>query len=35
MLLLGFNSKNRESLPYRNILTPFFDWMQQKGGLKV
>jgi hypothetical protein len=31
MLLLGFNSKNRGSLPFRNILAPFFDWMQQKG----
>ncbi len=35
MLLLGFNSKNRQALPFGNILMPFFDWMQQKGGLKV
>ena len=31
MLLLGYNSKNREALPFRNILTPLFDWMQHKG----
>lgn len=34
MLLLGFNSRNRESLPFRNPLTPFFDWMLRHGGTK-
>ena len=27
MLLLGFNSKNLENLPYGNTLLPFFDWL--------
>ena len=27
MLLLGFNSKNLENLPYVNTLLPFFDWL--------
>ena len=31
MLLLGFNSKNRDAVPYRNILAPFFEWMQTVG----
>lgn len=31
MLLLGFNSKNRDAIPFRNILAPFFDWMQSMG----
>ncbi len=30
MLLLGFNAK-KESLPFRNILDPFFDWMKKYG----
>ena len=31
MLLIGFNSKNRDAVPYRSILAPFFDWMQTVG----
>jgi hypothetical protein len=31
MLLLGFNAKDRESLPFRNILDLFFDWMIKAG----
>jgi hypothetical protein len=31
MLLLGFNSKNRDAVPYRNIMAPFFEWMQTVG----
>jgi hypothetical protein len=31
MLLLGFNVKNREALPFRTVLAPFFDWMQRMG----
>jgi hypothetical protein len=27
MLLLGFNSKNVENLPYVSTLAPFFDWL--------
>lgn len=27
MLLLGFNSKNLENLPYVSTLAPFFDWL--------
>lgn len=27
MLLLGFNSKNLQNLPYINTLAPFFDWL--------
>jgi hypothetical protein len=27
MLLLGFNSKNVENLPYNSTLVPFFDWL--------
>ena len=27
MLLLGFNTKNVENLPYSSTLTPFFDWL--------
>jgi hypothetical protein len=27
MLLLGFNVKDRQSLPFRSSLQPFFDWM--------
>jgi len=27
MLLLGFNLKNVENLPYVSTLTPFFDWL--------
>lgn len=27
MLLLGFNKKNLENLPYVSTLTPFFDWL--------
>jgi len=27
MLLLGFNSKNVQNLPYINTLAPFFDWL--------
>jgi len=27
MLLLGFNSKNLENLPYVSTLVPFFDWL--------
>ena len=34
MLLLGFNSRSRDLLPFRNPLTPFFDWMQRQGGTK-
>ena len=29
MLLLGFNSKNLENLPYNSILVPFFDWLSK------
>jgi hypothetical protein len=32
MLLLGFNAANRESLPFKNVLEPFFDWMQRRAG---
>jgi hypothetical protein len=31
MLLLGFNARNRESIAFRNLLDPFFDWMQKAG----
>ena len=31
MLLLGFNSKNRDTIPGRNVLAPFFNWMQTAG----
>jgi hypothetical protein len=31
MLLLGFNSKDRDAVPYHNILAPFFDWMRAVG----
>jgi hypothetical protein len=31
MLLLGFNAKNRDTIPYQNILAPFYDWMQTLG----
>ena len=27
MLLLGFNTKNVEDLPYNSTLVPFFDWL--------
>jgi hypothetical protein len=27
MLLLGFNVKNRQSLPFKSSLEPFFEWM--------
>lgn len=27
MLLLGFNAKDRGSLPFRNAADPFFEWM--------
>jgi hypothetical protein len=27
MLLLGFNAKDRQSLPFKSSLEPFFDWM--------
>jgi hypothetical protein len=27
MLLLGFNTKNADSLPYPSTLVPFFDWL--------
>lgn len=27
MLLLGFNTKNADSLPYNSTLIPFFDWL--------
>lgn len=27
MLLLGFNVKDRQSLPFKSSLVPFFDWM--------
>jgi hypothetical protein len=27
MLLLGFNSKDVQKLPFSNALTPFFDWL--------
>ena len=27
MLLLGFNAKDRQSLPFKSSLQPFFDWM--------
>jgi hypothetical protein len=27
MLLLGFNVKNRQSLPFKSSLDPFFEWM--------
>jgi hypothetical protein len=27
MLLLGFNAKNRQSLPFKSSLQPFFEWM--------
>lgn len=27
MLLLGFNTKNVENLPYNRTLVPFFDWL--------
>lgn len=29
MLLLGFNLKNVENLPYVSTLTPFFDWLSK------
>jgi hypothetical protein len=29
MLLLGFNVKNREALPYQNSLLPFFHWLDK------
>ena len=31
MLLLGFNEKNRESIPFRNLREPFFDWRKKAG----
>jgi hypothetical protein len=30
MLLLGFNTKNAENLPYNSTLAPFFDWLSTK-----
>jgi len=30
MLLLGFNAKDRQSLPFKSSLEPFFGWMQSK-----
>jgi hypothetical protein len=27
MLLLGFNAKDRQSLPFKSSLSPFFEWM--------
>ena len=27
MLLLGFNAKDRQSLPFKSTLQPFFEWM--------
>ena len=30
MLLLGFNVKNRQSLPFKSSLEPFFKWMLSK-----
>jgi hypothetical protein len=27
MLLLGFNVKDRQSLPFKSLLQPFFEWM--------
>ena len=30
MLLLGFNTKNVENLPYNSTLVPFFDWLSTK-----
>lgn len=30
MLLLGFNAKDRKSLPFNSSLEPFFGWMQSK-----
>jgi hypothetical protein len=33
MLLLAFNVKDRQSLPFKNSLDPFFEWMtRQKSG---
>jgi hypothetical protein len=34
MLLLGFNKKNLENLPYVSTLTPFFDWLSMKARVK-
>lgn len=31
MLLLGFNAKDRESIEFRNLLDPFFEWMKKAG----
>jgi hypothetical protein len=30
MLLLGFNVKDRQSLPFKSSLEPFFGWMRSK-----
>jgi hypothetical protein len=30
MLLLGFNTKNAENLPYNSTLVPFFGWLSTK-----
>lgn len=31
MLLLGFNVEDSKSLPFKNTLTPFIDWMRKTG----
>ncbi|HXG05857.1 MAG TPA: hypothetical protein VNI77_00850, partial [Nitrososphaera sp.] len=30
MLLMGFNVKDRQSLPFKSSLQPFFEWMLLK-----
>lgn len=36
MLLLGFNVQDRQSLPFKSSLEPFFDWMSGRGtGMKL
>ncbi len=32
MVLLAFNAKDRQSLPFKSTLDPFFEWIQQKSG---
>jgi hypothetical protein len=32
MLLLAFNAKDRQSLPFKSSLDPFFEWMMQQSG---
>lgn len=32
MVLLAFNAKDRQSLPFKSSLDPFFEWMMQQRG---